>query len=58
MNRLLVLITALVCAVSPSFAGTSAPTELKDLYYGEALYLAFQFLNRFYCYFFHDIYPF
>ncbi|MEJ2135829.1 MAG: hypothetical protein P8X86_11355 [Desulfofustis sp.] len=42
MNRLLVLITALVCAVSPSFAGTSAPTELKDLYYGEALYLAFQ----------------
>jgi hypothetical protein len=42
MDRLLVLLTALLFAVSPAAAGTSAPQALKDLYFGEALYLAFQ----------------
>ncbi len=42
MYRLLVLSTILILAASPAAAGTSAPEELKDLYFGEALYYAFQ----------------
>jgi len=42
MNRLLVLLTFLIFAASSAQAGTSAPKELKDLYFGEALYYAFQ----------------
>jgi hypothetical protein len=34
--------TILVLQVSPASAGTSAPQVLKDLYFGEALYYAFQ----------------
>jgi hypothetical protein len=42
MNRLFVLLTILIFTASPATAVTSAPEELKDLYYGEALYYAFQ----------------
>jgi len=42
MYRLFVLLTILIFAVSSAFAGTSAPKDLKDLYFGEALYDAFQ----------------
>lgn len=42
MNRLLVLLTILMLSSSPVSAGTSAPKELKDPYFGEALYYAFQ----------------
>jgi len=42
MYRLFVLLTILIFAVSSAFAGTSAPKDLKDLYFGEALYYAFQ----------------
>ena len=48
MNRLLVLLTILMLSASPALAGssdssgTSAPPVLKDLYFGEALYYAFQ----------------
>jgi hypothetical protein len=42
MVRLFVLITGLIFAVSSAMAGTSAPKALKDLYFGEALYYAFQ----------------
>jgi len=54
MNRLLVLLTIVLLAASPASAGTSAPASasapastkapiiLKDLYFGEALYYAFQ----------------
>lgn len=48
MNRLLVLLTILMLTASPASAGTlappdrSAPIVLKDLYFGEALYYAFQ----------------
>ncbi len=42
MNRLFVLLTILIFSASPAQAGTSAPKELKDLYFGEALYYAFQ----------------
>jgi hypothetical protein len=42
MNRLLVFLTILMLAASPASAGTSAPGALKDLYFGEALYYAFQ----------------
>jgi hypothetical protein len=42
MSRLFVLLTILVFAASSAAAGTSAPKELKDLYFGEALYHAFQ----------------
>ncbi len=42
MVRLFVLITGLMFAVSSAMAGTSAPKALKDLYFGEALYYAFQ----------------
>jgi len=42
MHRLFVLLTILIVAVSSALAGTSAPKDLKDLYFGEALYYAFQ----------------
>ena len=42
MHRLFVLLTILIFAVSSALAGTSAPKDLKDLYFGEALYYAFQ----------------
>ncbi|MBU1982796.1 hypothetical protein KJ815_00140 [bacterium] len=42
MYRLFVLLTIVIFAVSSATAGTSAPKELKDLYFGEALYDAFQ----------------
>jgi hypothetical protein len=45
MNRLFVLLTILIFSTSSAWAGTSTPSaheELKDLYFGEALYHAFQ----------------
>jgi tetratricopeptide (TPR) repeat protein len=42
MNRLFVLLTFLIFSASSALAGTSAPKELKDLYFGESLYYAFQ----------------
>lgn len=42
MNRLLVLLTVLIFSASSAPAGTSDPKELRDLYFGEALYSAFQ----------------
>src|SRR3990172_3582845 len=42
MNRLFILLIILIFSASSAWAGTSAPKELKDLYFGEALYHAFQ----------------
>jgi len=42
MYRLFVLLTILIFAVPSVQAGPSAPKDLKDLYFGEALYNAFQ----------------
>ena len=42
MNRLFVLMTIVIFSASSASAGTLAPKELKDLYFGEALYHAFQ----------------
>ncbi len=42
MKRPLVLLTILIFGASSASAGTSAPKELKDLHFGEALYCAFQ----------------
>jgi len=42
MYRLFVLLIILIFTVSSALAGTSAPKSLKDLYFGEALYYAFQ----------------
>jgi tetratricopeptide (TPR) repeat protein len=42
MKRLFVLLTILIFTASSAPAGTSAPKELKDLHFGEALYDAFQ----------------
>ena len=42
MYRLFVSLTILIFAASSAAAGTSAPKELKDLYFGEALYYSFQ----------------
>jgi Flp pilus assembly protein TadD len=42
MARWIVFILSLLLAASTAVAGTSAPKELKDLYFGEALYYAFQ----------------
>jgi hypothetical protein len=42
MYRLFIILTFFVLSVSSAAAGTSAPKELKDLYYGETLYDAFQ----------------
>jgi hypothetical protein len=41
MYRVLVILIILLAAAAPATAGLSAPEELKDLYYGEALYDAF-----------------
>ncbi len=42
MNRLFVLSIILIFSASSALATPSAPRELKDLYFGEALYHAFQ----------------
>ena len=42
LSRLMILPIVLLFAVSSATAGTSAPKALKDLYFGEALYYAFQ----------------
>jgi hypothetical protein len=42
MYRLFVLLVILIFSASPAPAGMSGPKELKDLYFGEALYHAFQ----------------
>ena len=42
MYRLFTILTFLIFSVSSAVAGTSAPKDLKDLYFGEALYDAFQ----------------
>ena len=42
MNRLVVLLTILIFSAPSALAGASAPKELKDLHFGEALYYAFQ----------------
>jgi hypothetical protein len=42
MYRLFNLLIFLIFVASSATAGTSAPKELKDLYFGEALYYAFQ----------------
>ena len=42
MFRLLIILGALILAASPATADPYAPEELKDLYFGEALYHAFQ----------------
>jgi len=41
MYRLFVVLTILIVAASSALAGSSKPKELKDLYFGEALYYAF-----------------
>ena len=42
MNRLFVILTILIFSAPSASAGASAPKELKDLHFGEALYYAFQ----------------
>jgi len=42
MKRLVVLLTILIFSTSPVLAAPAAPGALKDLYFGEALYYAFQ----------------
>jgi len=42
MTRLIVMLTILIFMTSSAAAGTSATQELKDLYFGEAMYCAFQ----------------
>jgi len=42
MKRLFVLLMILIFSASSVSAGASAPKELKDLHFGEALYCAFQ----------------
>jgi hypothetical protein len=42
MNRLFVLLAILIFSAPSASAGPSAPKELKDLHFGEALYYAFQ----------------
>jgi tetratricopeptide (TPR) repeat protein len=42
MKRLLVSLIILMFSASSALAGTSAPSRLRDLYFGEALYDAFQ----------------
>jgi lipopolysaccharide biosynthesis regulator YciM len=42
MNRLFVILTILLFSAPSASAGASAPKELKDLHFGEALYSAFQ----------------
>jgi len=42
MYRFFAALTILIFAASPAPAGTPGPQELKDLYFGEALYHAYQ----------------
>ncbi len=42
MARLFLITTSLLFIVSGAVAGTSAPKKVQDLYFGEALYRAFQ----------------
>jgi hypothetical protein len=42
MSRLLLLLASLLFAAPVLAAGTATPKELKDLYFGEALYYAYQ----------------
>ena len=42
MTRLILILVLLMVAVGPAAADPSDPAELKDLYFGEALYHAFQ----------------
>jgi tetratricopeptide (TPR) repeat protein len=42
MNRLVAVLTILIFSASPALAAPSAPKKLQDLYFGEALYDAFQ----------------
>ncbi|KPJ97768.1 MAG: hypothetical protein AMJ60_10365 [Desulfobacterales bacterium SG8_35] len=42
MYRQFIALIILIFSVSPATAGKSGPQELKDLYFGEALYYAFQ----------------
>jgi len=42
MKRLFAILTILIISSSSAQAGTPAPGELKDLYFGEALYYAYQ----------------
>ena len=42
MTRLILILVLLMAAVGPAAADPSDPAELKDLYFGEALYHAFQ----------------
>jgi hypothetical protein len=42
MKKLSVIVTTLILTVSSAPAGTAPRTELRDLYFGEALYYAFQ----------------
>ena len=42
LSRLMILPIVVLFAVSSATAGTPAPKALKDLYFGEALYYAFQ----------------
>ena len=42
MTRLILILVLLMVAVGPAAADPSEPAELKDLYFGEALYHAFQ----------------
>ena len=42
MNRLFVILTILMFSAPSASAGASAPKELRDLHFGEALYYAFQ----------------
>lgn len=42
MFKLIAILTVLMAAFSPAAAGTAAPEDLRDLFFGEALYYAFQ----------------
>jgi hypothetical protein len=42
MNRLFLILAILIFSAPSASAGASAPKELKDLHFGEALYFAFQ----------------
>ena len=42
MTRLTIFFISLMVAASSATAGSFAPLELKDLYFGEALYSAYQ----------------
>ena len=42
MSKLFAILISVFFAISSAMAGTPAPRELKDLYFGEALYYGFQ----------------